>query len=113
MTENTALNPVVLIDDLNDLIDSNLDEVLSRFLQQLKTRDFSLFITGESVSIRQSFTSSVQIIRKARAGLLLVPDILSDGDIFNLSLPRTPINWTAGRGYMISSSEITLIQMAL
>lgn len=113
MAGNTALNPVVLIDDLNEIIDSRLDDVLVRFMQQLKTRDCSLFVSGDSVSIRQSFTSSVQTIRKARVGVLLTPDILNDGDIFNLSLPRTAVNWTTGRGYMISNSEITLVQIAL
>lgn len=113
MHDNTELNPIVLIDDLNDMLDPLFEDALNRFLQQPKTTHFSLIVTGESSSIRQSYNTVVQSVRKAKAGVLLVPDILNDGDIFNLSLPRTTVNWTKGRGYMVSGSDLHLLQIAI
>jgi S-DNA-T family DNA segregation ATPase FtsK/SpoIIIE len=50
--------------------------------------------------------------RKSRTGLLLSPQGASEGDLFNVRLPRDAAGGPTGRGLLIRGGGITQIQAA-
>lgn len=105
-------NPVILIDDLNELVDPNFEVTLERLLIVRRTRKMSILVSGEITAIKQSYSPLIGTFRNAKKGLLLTPDVAVDGDIFSLPLPRSQVKWTAGRGYLVNGPDTVLIQLA-
>jgi energy-coupling factor transporter ATP-binding protein EcfA2 len=63
--------------------------------------------------VRGSYGHWLREIRKSRTGLLLQPDLGTDGDLLGVRLPRrssTPLR--PGRGYLVEHGEARLIQIA-
>jgi DNA segregation ATPase FtsK/SpoIIIE, S-DNA-T family len=102
----------VFIDDLIDLLpDAGL--LLNDLSRLAKTRPITLIASGESVPLRRAFDQASQEIRSARRGLLLAPDLITDGDLLGVTLPRLgrPV-WPAGRGFLVERGAAHLVQWA-
>jgi S-DNA-T family DNA segregation ATPase FtsK/SpoIIIE len=105
-------NPLLLIDDLTELIDPPLDAALERLLTMPRDVAYLFAAVGEASALRQAYSGCLSQLRKARTGILLMPDVATDGDVFNLTLPRTHTSPHQGRGFVITGSDITPIQLA-
>jgi DNA segregation ATPase FtsK/SpoIIIE, S-DNA-T family len=58
-------------------------------------------------------SSWTRALRRSRTGVLLRPDLATDGDVFTARLPRrVPVALVAGRGFVVRGGEPTLAQLA-
>ncbi len=63
--------------------------------------------------VRGGYGHWLREIRKSRTGLLLQPDLSTDGDLLGVRLPRrssTPLR--PGRGFLVEHGEARLVQIA-
>jgi DNA segregation ATPase FtsK/SpoIIIE-like protein len=63
--------------------------------------------------VRSSYGHWLREVRKSRTGLLLQPDLSTDGDLLGVRLPRrlsTPL--VPGRGFLVDNGEARLVQIA-
>jgi energy-coupling factor transporter ATP-binding protein EcfA2 len=63
--------------------------------------------------VRGSYGHWLRELRKSRTGLLLQPDLSTDGDLLGVRLPRrssTPLR--PGRGFLVEHGETRLVQIA-
>ena len=63
--------------------------------------------------VRGGYGHWLREIRKSRTGLLLQPDLSTDGDLLGVRLPRrlsTPLR--PGRGFLVENGEARLVQIA-
>jgi DNA segregation ATPase FtsK/SpoIIIE, S-DNA-T family len=102
---------LVLVDDAESVDDSG------GVLERLSTSDLPglLFVSaGRNDGIRTGYSHWTRPLRRSKLGVLLRPDVDLDGDILGASLPRrAPVAMVPGRGYVVNSGEVELIQVAL
>jgi S-DNA-T family DNA segregation ATPase FtsK/SpoIIIE len=63
--------------------------------------------------VRGNYGHWLREVRKSRTGLLLQPDLSTDGDLLGVRLPRrssTPLR--PGRGFLVENGEARLVQIA-
>jgi S-DNA-T family DNA segregation ATPase FtsK/SpoIIIE len=63
--------------------------------------------------VRGSYGHWLREVRKSRTGLLLQPDLSTDGDLLGVRLPRrlsTPL--VSGRGFLVDNGDARLVQIA-
>nr|WP_232531620.1 FtsK/SpoIIIE domain-containing protein [Microlunatus antarcticus] len=99
---------VLLVDDAEQFADN--DQAFAGLLAA-KTTDLLVVAAGRSDDLRTMYSHWTKTVRKARCGVLLQPHIDFDGDLLGVTLPRrAPVEITPGRGYVISSGSIDLLQ---
>ncbi len=102
---------VLMIDDADDLVDV-LDG--PDFLKILRRRPPGLWVvlSAESEAARK-WNEGFKTIRKNRHGLLLRPDLNSDGETLSAKLPRfSAVPANVGRGYLVRREAAELVQVA-
>lgn len=106
-----ARGPVVLlVDDAEqfDDTDASLSGLLGAGLPNLH-----IVAAGRSDDLRSLYSHWTKTLRKARAGLLLQPNVDYDGELLGVTLPRkSMVPLTLGRGYLCQSGGTTLVQSA-
>jgi S-DNA-T family DNA segregation ATPase FtsK/SpoIIIE len=77
--------------------------------------DLLVVAAGSSDGIRTGgFGHWTKHLRRAKLGVLLMPNVDYDGDILGTKLPRrAPVRMTAGRGYLVNSGQAELVHVAL
>ncbi|MBF4463381.1 MULTISPECIES: FtsK/SpoIIIE domain-containing protein [unclassified Rathayibacter] len=66
---------------------------------------------GRSTELRNSYSHWTKTLARSRCGLLLQPDVDSDGSLFGIALPRrTPVPATIGRGYACLAGALHFVQ---
>ncbi|TMR96086.1 FtsK/SpoIIIE domain-containing protein [Nonomuraea basaltis] len=105
---------VVLVDDA-ELInpDSPLGTALEEVLRSGRDGDHGLLIAGTTGDLAVAYRGFAAETRKSRTGLLLAVQGQSDGDIFNIRLPRGTVGGPPGRGFLVTTGNITPVQAAL
>ncbi|MEU6713215.1 FtsK/SpoIIIE domain-containing protein [Nonomuraea sp. NPDC046802] len=105
---------MVLVDDA-ELInpDSSLGTALEEVLRSGRDGDHGLLIAGTTGDLAVAYRGFVAETRKSRTGLLLAVQGQTDGDIFNVRLPRGTVGGPPGRGFLVTTGNITPIQVAL
>jgi S-DNA-T family DNA segregation ATPase FtsK/SpoIIIE len=102
---------LVLIDDADFVSDPS--GALQRFLAA-RPRHIRLIAAGRADVLRTTYGHWTQEVRRARAGLILDPSPLTDGDLFGVQLPRLKgSRMPVGRGYLVSGGEVELTQAAI
>jgi hypothetical protein len=104
-------NPLLLVDDLPELLDPALDDAIERLVNLQREAAFALVVSSGPADLRQAYSGCLSHIRKARKGILLTPDLVVDGDIFNVTLSRTHIPSSVGRGYLVDGPEAVFLQL--
>lgn len=101
---------VLFVDDLADLV-TEIGAPLNELVRLAKTRPVMIVATGENIPLRRAFDIATQELRSARRGLLLAPDLVVDGDLLGVSLPRlSRPAWPPGRGYLVDRGAMELVQ---
>jgi S-DNA-T family DNA segregation ATPase FtsK/SpoIIIE len=73
-----------------------------------------LAVACRADTLRSGFGHWTQQVRRSRLGVLLQPDVLVDGDLLGVTLPRHgPVVRAAGRGYLVSEGRVELVQLAV
>ncbi|MBE7187835.1 FtsK/SpoIIIE domain-containing protein, partial [Jatrophihabitans endophyticus] len=91
---------LVLVDDVDLLADSPLDDVLARWARGSDTLAF--VVAGRSDVLPAAHRGLTAEIRRARSGILLRPGPL-DGELFDVRLPPTG-ELPPGRGLLVATS---------
>jgi S-DNA-T family DNA segregation ATPase FtsK/SpoIIIE len=69
---------------------------------------------GRNDTLRSGFTHWTRHLRRSKLGVLLTPSVDYDGDLLGAQIPRrAPVAMTAGRGYLVNSGRVELVQLAL
>jgi S-DNA-T family DNA segregation ATPase FtsK/SpoIIIE len=69
---------------------------------------------GRIDELRRALTHWTRAVRSSRTGLLLGPDLATDGDVLGVRLPRrVPVAMATGRGFVVASGRPALAQIAL
>ncbi|MEO3873657.1 FtsK/SpoIIIE domain-containing protein [Nonomuraea sp. B12E4] len=105
---------VVLVDDA-ELInaDAPLGMALEEVLRSGRDGDHALLIAGTTGDLAVAYRGFVAETRKSRTGLLLAVQSQADGDIFTIRLPRGTTGGPPGRGFLVTTGNITPVQAAL
>jgi S-DNA-T family DNA segregation ATPase FtsK/SpoIIIE len=69
---------------------------------------------GHVDDLRRAFTHWSRPVRSARTGVLLDPNLATDGDLLGVKLPRrVPVDLGTGRGFVVTRGQAQLAQLAL
>jgi S-DNA-T family DNA segregation ATPase FtsK/SpoIIIE len=99
---------ILLVDDAEQFADD--DQGFAGLLAS-RTSDLLVVAAGRSDDLRTMYAHWTKTVRKSRCGVLLQPNVDFDGDLLGTTLPRrAPVEITAGRGYLVSSGSINLLQ---
>ncbi|HEX8804814.1 MAG TPA: hypothetical protein VF743_11485, partial [Acidimicrobiales bacterium] len=102
---------LVLVDDAEAIEDTG--GVLGP-LSIAERPDLLVVAAGRNDGIRSGYSHWSRSLRRAKLGVLLVPDIDLDGEILGAKLPRrAPVAMAVGRGYVVNGGEPDLAQLAL
>jgi len=102
---------LVLIDDADGVDD--VGDTLAR-LATSDRADLLLVAAGRNDTLRSGFTHWTRHLRRSKLGVLLTPSVDYDGDLLGAQIPRrAPVAMTAGRGYLVNSGRVELVQLAL
>lgn len=111
LADNTAV--ALFVDDILDMMDAGLSPRIADLVKRLRASDGMIAVAADSALGRSSWDDAMKEIRTAKNGLVLVPDVGYDGDLFNTPLPRSHgRSFPPGRGFWIASGHPRLIQMA-
>ena len=102
---------VVLVDDAASVADAG--GVLAGLLAA--NRDgVHVVAAGRPDDLRSGFSHWTRDVRRSRTGILLAPNLLSDGELLGVSLPRrVAVSLTTpGRGFVVAGGVATLAQVA-
>ncbi len=114
LNELTARAPggtfVVVVDDAELLYDQPLDAALEEVIRSGMDGDHGLIAAGAADSMGSQYRGFLVESRRSRTGLLLAPQGASEGDLFNVRLPRDAGGGPAGRGLLIRGGTVTQIQ---
>ena len=94
-----------------ELVD-DADQLLAR---SLASADAGLRVVaaGRPDALRSGYGHWTQLVRRSRLGILLQPDLLVDGDLLGVTLPRhRPFPRLPGRGYLVAEGRVEMIQLA-
>ncbi|HEY2703278.1 MAG TPA: FtsK/SpoIIIE domain-containing protein [Candidatus Dormibacteraeota bacterium] len=101
---------VVLIDDADALDDG--DGAIATLLHRGRP-DVHLVVAGRADALRPLYGHWTQTVRGSKLGLLLRPNLDLDGELLGTPLPRrVPVAMGDGRGYLIDSSGVDILQAA-
>ncbi|SDN91627.1 FtsK/SpoIIIE domain-containing protein [Actinacidiphila guanduensis] len=113
LTDRAGDTPyAVVIDDGELLYDTPLDTALEEVVRSGMDGEHALIAAGSADSMGSQYRGFLVEARKSRTGLLLSPQGASEGDLFNVRLPRDAAGGPTGRGLLIRGGGITQIQAA-
>jgi S-DNA-T family DNA segregation ATPase FtsK/SpoIIIE len=101
---------VLLVDDAE-----KYDDADQSFTGLVNSRGSDLLVVaaGRSDDLRAMYSHWSKLLRKARCGVLLQPNVDYDGEILGAMLPRrAPVAVTVGRGYIASGGNLDFLQVA-
>ena len=96
---------LVVIDDAELLKEGPLASALLALVQQARGKAWRVMVAGATAEIGSGYGGWIYELRKARQGLLLSPQSMSDGDIYSLRLLRSTLvpRVHPGRGLLIDA----------
>ena len=100
----------VLIDDADSFDDA--DGVIARLVAD-RDPHVHVFAAGAADILRSAYGHWTQAVRRSRQGLALKPNLSSDGDLWQVTLPRRgPTTYPPGRGFLVTDGTVELTQVA-
>ena len=101
----------LLLDDA-ELVDDP-DRALAGVLARAEP-GLCVVAAGRADALRMGYGHWTQLVRRSRLGVLLQPDVLVDGDLLGVTLPRhRPVPHLPGRGYLVGDGRVELVQLAI
>ena len=110
---NEGRNPVVAVDDVVDLLETDAGAHLQRLVESLRLHPGTVLVTANSWLAGSSFHKALKELRASGWGLILQPDLQRDGVLFNSRLPQTmPGASIPGRGLIVRKGTVSIVQVA-
>ena len=100
--------PLVLIDELEDLVDTPVDLVLERVRQ----RGDVAVVASCDVGVARRYSTTVNRLKRSRRVFVLQPDVDLDTDLLGAPVPRTLRPFPPGRGIYGDAGQLTVAQWA-
>jgi S-DNA-T family DNA segregation ATPase FtsK/SpoIIIE len=104
---------LIVIDDADEMVEGAVANSLNTLVR--RARDAGCIVVVSMLSSRaiRSYSEWVAYTKTNRHGLLLQPDVNTDGDVFRVDLPkRANLALPVGRGYLVTRSAMTLVHVA-
>ena len=101
---------VVVVDDAELLYDTPLDAALEEVVRSGMDGDHGLIAAGSADTMGSQYRGFLVEARRSRNGLLLSPQGGSEGDLFNVRLPRDAGGGPTGRGLLVQGGGVLQIQ---
>ncbi len=103
---------VLVVDDADEFVDHYVDERLSELIKSGAQRRIRVIAAADKRSAHRTYGGALQRLRGERRGLVLQPDPLADGDLFEATLDRRIAGGPPGRAVVVENGEGTLVQIA-
>lgn len=101
---------VLMVDDAERFDDA--DQAITNLIGAGMT-NLKIVAAGRSDDLRSMYSHWTKLIRKARCGVLLQPNVDYDGDLLGATIPRrAPVTLSPGRGYACGAGDVMLVQTA-
>jgi S-DNA-T family DNA segregation ATPase FtsK/SpoIIIE len=101
---------VVVVDDGELIYDTPLDAALEGVVKSGLDGDHALIAAGNADQMGSQYRGFLVEARRSRNGLLLSPQGSTEGDLFNVRLPRDVGGGPTGRGLLVRGGELVQIQ---
>jgi DNA segregation ATPase FtsK/SpoIIIE, S-DNA-T family len=101
---------VVLVDDAPHVADPD-----DRLAGLIGRPDVLIVASARPADLRGTYGHWTRALKAARTGLLLAPDVIVDGDLLSVRLPRRPVIplGRPGRGVLVQDAAAVVTQVAL
>lgn len=104
---------LVVVDDGGELQDAPTMMALEKVVRLGRDRGVRVVAALETTAARALGNLWVREIRRDGSGLLLSPDLMADGDLLGVALPRrSNVANAPGRGYLVARAKAELLQVA-
>ncbi|WP_194891702.1 FtsK/SpoIIIE domain-containing protein [Catenulispora pinisilvae] len=103
----------VLVDDAELIYENPYDEHLVEVLRQARDAERAIISAGSIESLSGGYRGLVADSRKFRSGLIISQQTPSDGDMFGVRLGRGTGAGPIGRGNLVTSGQVSLVQVAV
>jgi len=105
---------LLVVDDLQDFLNSDVDYAIRDILRKARGQRWMVVASASAEDARRAYDGALREVRGNKAGILLQPDSEVDGDIVGTRLPRTAnAVWPPGRGYLVTGGIHELCQIGL
>jgi S-DNA-T family DNA segregation ATPase FtsK/SpoIIIE len=105
---------VLVVDDGELLRDASAKDWLRDLVRSARDRGIGVILAGDIAEVASGFSGWQVEVRKNRAGILLSPQNITDGDLVSARLPRSSLSTSVqlGRGLAnLGDGELTLLQL--
>jgi S-DNA-T family DNA segregation ATPase FtsK/SpoIIIE len=108
LTDHDGRPRVVVADDLTTLPDMTADLLTS----EIGSAGRAIVVaSGTAVDLAGSFRGPAVALRRSRTALMLQP-VAGDAELLGLRVPRTPLPFRPGSGWLITTTQATRVQVA-
>ena len=97
---------LLVIDDAELLKGGPADDPLDEFVSRARAKGWRVVVAGETSAVSAGYSGWIPEARKSRQGLLLSPQSVSDGDVYETRLARSLLMGKVhpGRGLLVDPS---------
>ncbi len=104
---------VLLLDDAELLVDGPLGPLLEDVVRHARDRGTVVVAAGRTSALAAGFRGAVVELRRSGCGLLLSPQSVADGQLFDRRLPRSAAGELhPGRALLVRNGRLTPLQLA-
>lgn len=105
---------VIVVDDAEMLADSPDAYELERLARRARDGGIAFVAAGLGEDlVQQRYRGWIAALRRERAGLILNPSGPTDGDLFEIKLPRAPHPGPPGRGLLVRQGKTMPVQVPM
>ncbi len=104
---------VVIIDDAEELLEGPVADHLEKLVRKTREQTTIICAACQTHRAHRAYAGWLSEMRKAKHGLVIMPDVDVDGDLFGVRFPRrSTVRFPPGRGYLAQRSGVSLVQVA-
>ena len=103
---------LVVVDDGEELADTPGGNALATLLRRARDVDLTVLAAVQTHTAHRAFGGWITGLRKVRNGIILNPNVDTDGDLYGVRLPKKASRrFPPGRGYLVSRGPVDYVQV--
>lgn len=103
---------LVVVDDGEELADTPGGNALATLLRRARDVDLTVLAAVQTHTAHRAFGGWITGLRKSRHGIILNPNVDTDGDLYGVRLPKKASRkFPPGRGYLVSRGPVDYVQV--
>lgn len=104
---------VLVVDDGEELADGASSSAIAEIMRRGRDAGVIVLAAVSSTAAHRSFGGWISDLKRARHGVVLMPDVDIDGDLVSARFPRKSTRrFVQGRGYYVTRGDVTYVQVA-